>query len=215
MTSEANKFVQCMKAVSAFGQEINALCETLDDLLIQEIGKTNLPCKISGPSKGYTRKEDSGWVVTDFANSFPLVGTRVRKEKGAEKYLCYQVSLLGNGIALAEYEEPLVHVCLWQRAICFDDDNSMGYPLMEDDEWRLEHNRLIAWGELNGDWKMAGWTFSLRLLSLNSSQDLLDRVVKPAIALLKGEPVTTALAEDIPGLVFYSDESVLRPAAEG
>lgn len=214
MNSDGKQLVQCMRAVSAFGQEINALCETLNDLLVQEIARADLPCRIAGRPECSNRMDDSEWIYTDVAYSLPLVGKRVRKDREAEMYLGYQVSFSDEGISLPGNEEPLLHVCLWTEAISFDDENSMGYPLMEDDECRLEHNRLIAWGELNGDWKMAGWTFSLRLLSLNSSQDLLNRVVKPAIALLKGEPVTTALAEDLPGLVFYSDENVLRPATE-
>jgi hypothetical protein len=40
------------------------------------------------------------------------------------------------------------------------------------------------------------------------------RAVEPPLALLKGQSVTSALPDDLPGLVFYSDEKVLYAGPE-
>jgi hypothetical protein len=98
-------------------------------------------------------------------------------------------------------------------AISFNDKNFMSYPLDQEEPYRLEHNRLITWGDKDKDWKSLAWAFSLRLLSLDSSQSLLDRIIMPAIMLIKDEPIITALPDDLPGLIIYPDIGVLSNTA--
>lgn len=84
----------------------------------------------------------------------------------------------------------------------------MGYPLDTESEFTLEHNRLIMWRGAN----RAQWTFSIYLLSLNSVQALVDRVVNPAIALTSletNDPILAILPDDLPGLVSYENRDVL------
>lgn len=214
MAGEGKKLTQCLNVVSAYGKEVEALCETLNDLLTQEIGKSDLPCKLVGKMEQDYRTDEMGWIYTDITWSLPLAGQRTRNGK-PEMFLSYQISLIGDGMSFPGNEDPLLHVCLWESDVDFNDEGYyMGYPLEQEPPFCLKDNRLIVWGGQGNDWKSNSWTFSIRLLTLDSSQALLDRVIKPAIALLKGSAVTAALPEDLPGLVLYPDESMLNIAAE-
>jgi hypothetical protein len=216
MADEGKQLVQCLRAVSAYSKELNAMVETLNELLVKEFGcAKDLPCKISGEFVYSDRKDESEWLWTDIAYSLPLMGKKKIK-KTAEMHLGYQISLMGDGMSFLGNEEPLLHIVLWGGAIDFANDEYMGYPLeLEDDQpYRILNGRLIVWGEQSADWRQNGFVFSLRLLTLDSSQALIDRVIKPALALIKSVPVTTALPDDMPGLILYSDESVFRGAID-
>ncbi len=216
MIGEGRQVVQCFRAVSAYGKEIEALCETLNARLTQEIDNLNgdLPCKVAGEFREESKEDDCGWIYTDVAYSLPLMG-RTLRTKRAEMYLCYQISLTGDGMSFEGNEEPLLHVCFWDIEIGFGDEGMpMTYPVNQEHHPRLKDNRLILWEGTGTDWKKNQWTFTLRLLELGTSQDLHDRVIKPAIALLRGVDVMTALPDDLAGLVMYRDETVLNPAAQ-
>lgn len=213
MTGKGRQLVQCLKAVSAYGKEVEALCETLCELMVKEIGIADLPCKISGDFKYSERTDNLGYIFTDMAYSFPLMGKSLKKSR-AEMYLSFQISFIGKGMLFVGNEEPLLHVSLWTDAITFESDYFMIYPLELDEPCSVKNQRLLAWVNSGDDWKKNMWTFSIQLLTLDSSRALIDRIVKPAIALLKGESVTSALPDDLPGLVFYSDEKVLYAASE-
>jgi hypothetical protein len=214
MTGDGKKLAQCFNAVSAFGKEIDSLCTTLDELLTKEISLADLPCKVSGGFSEDSRDAESGWICTDVASSLPLMGKTLRINR-PEMYIGYQISLTGDGMSFDGNEEPLLHVCFWDIDIGFGDEGvNMAYPLDQEHHPRLKDNRLILWEGSGADWKKDQWTFSISLLSLDSSQALLDRVIKPAIALLRGVDVKTALPDDLPGLVIYQDESVLNPAVQ-
>ncbi len=114
---------------------------------------------------------------------------------------------MGNGMEFQGNEEPLLHVIFWASKVQFS-TAYMGYPLVADptDPYKILENRLIAFGDLKDGWNARGFVFSLRLLTLDSSQALIERVINPAIALLKGETdVKIALPDDLPGLVMYPD----------
>ncbi|ABD70761.1 hypothetical protein Rfer_3051 [Rhodoferax ferrireducens T118] len=216
MTEEGRQVVQCFRAVSAYGKEIEALCETLNARLTQEIDnlKDELPCKVAGQFMKSSREDEWDWIFTDVAYSLPLMDKAFRKKR-AEMYLGYQISLTGDGMSFDGNEEPLLHVCFWDIEIGFGDEGvHMAYPVDQEHQPRLKDNRLILWEGSGADWKKYQWTFSLRLLELKTSQDLHDRVIKPAIALLSGVDVRTALPDDLAGLVIYPDESVLNPAVQ-
>lgn len=213
MTGDGKKLVQCFNAVSAFGKEIYSLCTTLDELLTKEIGMADLPCKVAGRLSDDSRYDESGWICTDVASSLPLMGKTLRKNR-PEMYIGYQISMTGDGMSFDGNEEPLLHVCFWDIEIGFGDEGvPMAYPVDQEHHPRLKDNRLILWEGSGADWKKDQWTFSIRLLTLDSSQALLDRVIKPAIALLQGTAATLALPDTLPGLVIYPDESVLNQAA--
>lgn len=211
MAGEGKQLVECVRAVAAYAAEISSLCDTLDELLAKELGRTVLPCRVAGGVVYDDRMDENGWVYTDIVRSLPLMGKTLRNAR-AEMYLSYQISLMGNGMTFPGNDEPLLHVCLWADKLNFDEDEPqyMGFPLTAYPNLFLQDCRLVRWGKPNGDWKSSQWTFSLRLLSLDSSQALLDRIIRPAIALICDEPVKTALPDTLPGLVLYPEDIVPR-----
>ena len=217
MISDSNRLVQCFNTMSAFGKEINALCTTLNERLTKEVEKANLPCKVAGGFSEDSRTDESTWVYTDIAHSLPLMSQSFRKSR-PEMYLNYQISMTGEGMFFDGNDEPLLHVSLWSDPTCFKDNDAsyMCYPLDPDSPYQLIENRLIVWGDIEGGWKEHEWSFSIRLLTLDSSQALLDCVINPAIALLRVTPGTlrtdalVALPDTLVGLVKYADKSVLR-----
>ena len=190
------KLTQCFNLVSNAGKEIDALSEVLNNQIAKAIAKTSFRPDQKEPMYS-GRNDDSGWIFTDFAYSFAL---KSKNKKVADKKLGYQVSLLGDGVGFSEKAEPLLHVFFWGDAADFDDDSYMciPHPASSEDPWELVYNgQLISWDNLNG------WTFSIRLTTLNSTQDLEQYVVNPAIALLNGEKPEEAFPELNPGLVTY------------
>ena len=211
---DGQTITKCFEVVSRCGKEINALFESLDNLFRLELIniKNSLPCVLAERvSLGSDwRLDDSTWVCTDMASSFPL------KSKGrkinAEKYLSYQVSLTGDGVLKKGkvFDEPLLHVCLWDHAINFNDPYYVGFPLDKSESPRVIGNRLIDWGnESINSWKDMAWTFSVRLLALNTHDDLKRSVVQPALDLLNRVSPEDALPDGLPGLVFYYSETSL------
>ena len=205
---EGKKLVQCISAISAYGREIDSLCETLNDQITQRFSRDDLPCKPVGKMVSDLRRDETEWVCTDVAWSLPLAGKKARIGR-PEMYLGYQISLAGDGMAFVGNEEPLLHLCLWESDIDFN-EVYMGYPLDEDPAITIKDNRLIVWEGPGTTWKKDCWTFSIRLLTLDSSNALLERVINPAIALLNETPVTSSLPDDLLGLVLYSDINFLR-----
>lgn len=80
------------------------------------------------------------------------------------------------------------------------------------------HKRLIVWPGLKRNGPILLCTFSIYLLSLDSSQALLDRVVTPAISLaslaLLEENSIVGILPDWDGLVRYESEDVLTAGEE-
>lgn len=205
MSDVEMRFAQCMKTLSAFCTETNALTATLNDLLTQELSRkeAGLPYIIAGNFRETSRVDESNWLYTDVGYSLPLKGKKKKKDEH-EMYLSYQISMIGDGVAFDNNANPVLHVMHWNDALSFKDDYYMGYPLDPETPYRLEHNRLIVYGDDEGDWKSRGWTFSIRLLTLDSSQALLDRIIKPAMMLINKQPVLSALPDNLTGLVIYA-----------
>jgi len=191
------KLTQCFNVVSNAGKEIDALSEILNNQLAKAIAKTSFRLDQKEPIYS-ERNDDSDWISTGIANSFAL---KSKGKKVADNYLSYQVSLYGDGVGSDENAEPLLHVYLWSVAADYDEDCYMYIPYpasSEEDPWELTYNgQLISWDNFEG------WTFSIRLTTLNSAQDLEQYVVNPAIALLNGEQPEEAFAGSHPGLITY------------
>lgn len=215
MAEEGKQLMQCLNVISAYGKEINALCEALNDQLSQEVSDAQLPWIVDGKLIYEYRLDESGWIYTDFLYALPL---KRKKARNVGMYLGYQISLTGDGISYRENEEPLLHMFLWSGKPSLSDGRYyyMYYP--QELPYSLEDNRLIVWAdESRDDRKNNEWTFSIRLLTLDSPKALIDRVINPAIELMRGKTAIDALPDDLPGLVLYKDESDLdfnRESAE-
>ncbi|WP_295454692.1 hypothetical protein [uncultured Thiodictyon sp.] len=206
MSEQGKKLAQCVRAISAYGKEIDALRAVLNGLLLQAIDNPDMPYARHGDPVPAARMDDSEWIYTDVAFSIPLWYIR-RGPHTTDMYLGYQISLSGDGIGFSGNDAPLLHVFLWDEPADLE-ENWMGYPLDAKSEPTLVHNRLIIWPRAN----RTQWTFSIDLLSLDSSQALLDSIVTPAIALASLEAedgILQILPDNLQGLVVYKNEDGL------
>lgn len=207
----------CFKVVSSFASEIEAMSDSLVNLFTEAISEKNskLPCALSDKRFSYDDcADDSGWVCTDIAYSLPLKNIDKRSKKTLA-YLGFQISMTGMGIAAPGNHEPLVHVFLWEVPVDFN-ESYMEFPLENDDEIQVCDELLIEWisEEKSDKWSDRQWLFSLRLTSLNSSEDLKRCIVEPALALLRGDSVLSALPSSIEGLIRYTDKQQLFSEVE-
>lgn len=208
----------CFKVVSSCGSEIEAMSDSLVNLLAEAISEKNnnrpLLCAISDKHFSSYSMDDSAWVCTDIAYNLPL--KNVGKSKKTLAYLGFQISMAGAGIAAPGNSEPLVHVFLWKVPVDFN-EFVMGFPLEMDDKIRVLDKLLIEWTpeEEIKQWSDREWLYSLRLTTLNSSEDLKRCIVDPVLALLRGDPVLSALPSSIEGLIRYTDEQQLFLEVEG
>lgn len=60
-------------------------------------------------------------------------------------------------------------------------------------------------------WSDRQWLFSLRLTTLNSSEELKRCIIDPALKLLRGETILSALPSSIEGLMHYTDTLIYFP----
>lgn len=200
----------CFKVVSSCGSEIEAMSDSLANLFTDAISEEDdklkpLTCALNDKHFSSYCMDDFGWVCTDIAYNLPL--KRVGRSKKTLAYLGFQISMMGTGIAAPRNNEPLVHVFLWEVPVDFVNDN-VAYPLDKNSGPRVCNEVLIEWGVIGGEWSDRQWLFSLRLTTLNSIEDLKRCIVDPALALLRGDSVISALPSSIEGLIRYTDEQL-------
>ncbi|MBS1633870.1 MAG: hypothetical protein JST10_15005 [Bacteroidetes bacterium] len=214
---DGSALASCFKVAASSGKEINALTDALNNLFTEYLSRDKEFS--SDKPKGDDRFDDSVWVYTDVAYSFPLKLQKKSKNRGKGSndiagYLGYQISMIGDGIAIPKNNEPVIHIFFWEEKVDFDEDYYMGIPLEIDTIKQVHNNRLIEWNP-EGAYKKTVffWTFSLRLTSLSSSEDLKRCIVEPAFKLLQDKSqykdVLTALPDSIEGIIFYPDDASL------
>jgi hypothetical protein len=207
------------------GTKIVRSCELIENLWVQieELGNSlnamtvsaiengefaNLQ-KAGSPISAYERST-SGWTTTAYGISFPLMEKKRRKATPTA-WINYQMSVFGGGLppldnAGQESVGPVLHVSFWNSCADFDDPGLyVEFPPSWDD-WELKDDRLLFWESENGG-PFPQWTFSIRLLNLNSEDALHKCVIHPLRELLTDAQATTALPDDLPGLVFYRSEN--------
>lgn len=201
--------------VSKIGDEINALQLLLHTQIITGLEQAELPFVFAGGAQYSDCVDESGWVYTGIAESFPLKGSR--RKKNPEAYLGFQISLEGDGINIPGLNdnEPLIHVFCWNDPCDFSEENYLSFEGLEKDDQSVatvENNRLLVW---DGPYETSqtklgqvGWAYSLRLLSLNTPEDLKRHIIDPAIALLRGSQIIHALPDSLPALVRYPSSLV-------
>ncbi len=213
VTVDGKTITQCFELVSQVTKEVEGLCGILPDMITEALSQIRPPlCKLNGKYVNDSRKDNSEWVITDSAYSFPIKG---KSKKNTQAYIGFQISLMGDGIAISGNNEPLLHVFLQEDYCFFEEFNYIGFPLEYDEndpQLRVINDRLLLWGDKELDWGTEGfewnqfhWVYSLRLMALNSPEDLKKHIIEPILNLLRGEDVLSALSDSLPALVKYPE----------
>lgn len=204
----AKAVADCFAFVARCGSELNALRDALENLLSEHLTaeKSSLPCVLAEGVRSDVRLDSSEWVYSDLACSFPLK-SKGKGRKSAEQYLGFQISMTGDGIEIPGNSEPLIHVFCWEVPVEFD-NNYVGFPVDSEIPHEVVNERLLLWDEQNTGWNERRWTYSLRLMSINSIDDLKKFVIVPALGLLKGKSASEVLQDE-----WLDDVLVRYPSA--
>jgi len=200
----------CFSVVSRCAREVQVLTQVLDNSIAEKLSERNQRFKLNGNVVLSEQWDDSRWLRIGVAHSFPLKESG-KGNKRTVMHLSYQISLLGGGvIGDAGRQEPALHVCLWPGALDFDEGQCVSFPLFREDQDQFEvvDGRLLAWGmdPQKIGWSSFSWSYSIRLADLNSMDDVESHVVNPALKLMQGVNVSSALPGSLKGLVFYTSQ---------
>lgn len=105
----------------------------------------------------------------------------------------------------ARNEEPLIHINFWADKIDFD-EIYMGLDLTNNDVL-LQDGFFFNWKPGVKHWFEQEWTFSLKLVSINTINDIQQSIIKPFIKLVQGNSHKDSGLAELPGLVRYEETS--------
>lgn len=205
------KIVRSCELVESIWMQVGDLANSLATLTESALKKGHFEnLQSAGSSSDPSQYTDSGWTTSAYGISLPVMEKKRRKPVPSG-WINYQTSVFGGGIPPSMGGEqksigPVVHVSFWHLATDFDDPGVfVEFPPAWDD-WEIKDERLLFWkSEKEGEFDQ--WTFSIRLLDLNSEDAIRTSIIQPISALLAGEGAASALPAALPGLIFYAGES--------
>lgn len=203
------------KLISQAGAEINSLSELIKQELTDSLPST---LKTMDDWSYDEQLDATGWAYNFIQNTLPLK-SKGSKKQNPERYLNIQISLDGDSMAHpnAHNEEPLIHISFWE---CEPNTEDCYFSLLmaTDDEVVLQDQVLFNWAPEAEKTTEQGWTYSLYLTSLNSLDDITQKIVKPVQGLLNTNSAVDAGLINIEGIVRYqqaqSDEGLLFMPAQ-
>lgn len=182
---------ESIRFVSRVGAECNGLLKLIKEELSQALLGPELRSryKANGEWADVWENDELEWVIVGAGSSLPLT---LKPKRSTGGHLVAQISLTGQGIAVQNNDEPLLHIGWWGNPLDFD-EVVMGFPVCLESgyEVRLEDKQLIRWS--HSQWPEE-WCFSIPLADMNSPVDVQRNVVKPVVALLLGHSAESALA---------------------
>jgi|GEM_PF-6040171 len=205
--------VKCCEVVDQLCEDAGKMANALKRLLGESIKDFSEEYKPAGDWIRSDQGSAHGWMYKGEAGSFPIMEKNKRKKDPAG-WLSYQIILYGDGIPLVEGPvdgemlpyEPTLHISFWRYDIYFKGGYNISFPMKKD--WPLpeiKDERLLYW-EKSEESEINEWTFSLRLLDMDSENTLQKSVIAPIVALLLRKEVKEALPDDLKGLIRYKDK---------
>lgn len=203
------RIVRSCELVDGVWSQVQELCNSLTAMTATTLENGDFESlRSAGAWTGDWDEAPSGWGSTGYAMRFPVAEKRRRKAT-VDGWINFQVSVFGGGIpplqgGHAESVGPVIHVSFWQVQIDFRESGMfVEFPLTLDEYLQVRSERLLYWDALN-DGTLPQWTFTIRLLDLNSEDALRRAIIEPIQALLKNVEPAVALPDTLPGLVFYT-----------
>jgi len=177
-----NTLADCFSVVSKSGVQLEALNSLLIDKTKKSIDSIGGIVCIDEIKQDY-ECDESGWVVIGSILSIPL------KEKGKKKpqrFVNFQISLMGECIDYPTNPTPLVFVSLWEIRASFKESEYM--TLLLPDNCEVISGRLVQWdGDDQTNWPQQAWTFAVPLEKINSIEDVNAYIIQPLINLIKSK----------------------------
>lgn len=191
------------RAVERIGKEIDNLLNLIENEIASSFPKSqnrNHP-KIVTKWDTVHRDSENQWTYTDAAG-YIGIGKTQDKPKG---YVSFQISLDSDGMKsdVCHNQEPLLHVILWEDHVDFDGDFYFSLANIHDDgNPTLQDGVLFSWEDNAADWSDQVWAYSLQLTSINSIDDVKNKIIKPIYTLLQNG-VDAVSVKDIDGIIHY------------
>nr|WP_156889283.1 hypothetical protein [Halomonas sp. 1513] len=187
--------------VEQVGHEINGLARIIEHELVESFisqgeGKD---VKLASWRKEADWVSESQWVYMGHVVS---LGVTTCRGKLPRRYLSIQFAMIGETMTSFKHpnSQPLVHVSFWDEPV----DMEYSYMGLEDLSKPLPtlvNDSVFYWSAPGDSGLSAQWTFSVRLTSLNSRDDVKNKIVDVFWELLSCDIDTAHL--DIEGLVRY------------
>lgn len=203
------RIVRSCELVDSVWSQVQEMCDSLAAMTAAALAAGSFE-NLRGAG-AWTRNWDaapSGWGSTAYTMGFPVVEKRRRKDT-VDGWINFQVSVFGGGIpplhgGQADSVGPVVHVSFWHAATDFKKPGMfIEFPLALDEYLQIRSGRLLFWDTIK-DGVSPQWTFTIRLLDLNSEDALRESIIEPIQALLAQADTAVALPDTLPGLVFYT-----------
>lgn len=196
---------QSAELLANAGNEINNLCTLLANELPESINESKRKLSKNIVVGDWVDTDYlEGWVYLEGGSYIPLYAHHNSRE--ATKYLNIQIALGGeNAKVPGQPTEPLIHIYMMDEAVDFSDMYLNPEECLEDESAELINNVLFSWDKTPESWQDQYWSFSVKLTSVNSLQDLREKIIAPAVELITSEyqdDVAVKLS-DIEGIVRF------------
>ncbi|MBN8427402.1 MAG: hypothetical protein J0L65_08030 [Xanthomonadales bacterium] len=208
-TTTRTESKNAIEYVAKLTNEVEKLATSIQSALSDALEKADQGWILAEQSED-DQSNTSGWLYTDSAWS---VGLK-RNGKGKKPTIChigYQISLMGDGIP-PHISEPVVHIYCWGDFVSFEEEYYVGFPLDPEEERSIEDDCLIVFSSTTEKrtWDQGQWTFSLKLMSINSDTEVKDFIIEPALRLMQGQRASSALKEAISAnaIILYTPEHI-------
>lgn len=183
------------KLISQAAQETLNLFELIENRFnseVFEIEHKNIPFKILEYWTYDEVYDPSGWILNGYAVTLGI------KSKKSEAFLWIQLSLLGDENEFEEMNvtEPLLHICLIGHDLSYSDETYININDINDPEYRskfpitLHQNCFWDWDSDKSEPLKQEWYYSLKLTSLNSVEDVDQKIITPVKSLLSATSST-------------------------
>jgi hypothetical protein len=182
------RVIDAFRFVATFGEQVTSFLRRLDNEVTSEIRDRTRALQLAirpRPDESIGKDSPSGWASIAEARSIPLWKPDGRARQPFA-YLNFEVVLDGDGL-VPGVQLPVLHVSVWNEPVAYahnDDQCYVGFPC--DPRPEVVAERLLVWSpsEWNAGALGLQWTFSIRLLALDGSEQINKLVIGPALTFL-------------------------------
>jgi len=201
MQDIGKSITESVRFITNVGEQIESLVRLVKDELSLSMEKIKA-FKTANEWTNEVRRDEYEWVVTDYAHCIALKPIS-KGNHGVAGYLGIQISLVGDGIDIENNEEPLLHVCWFNDPLDFEIEY-FGIPIDEEAIFTVINGVIFDWNPGVEIFRDQRWSYSLRLTSINTPDDVKRKIVEPVISLFNnGIKESALLLEKLDGIVQY------------